>query len=94
LFADEFKRRRNYAKGKTKLAAIVVSNCEAINDRLSYVTKLSKFIPVDIYGACGTHRCDKSCFELVKKEYKFYLAFEKANCRDYITEKFWNNALK
>ncbi len=36
---------------------------------------------------------DKLCFDLLEKDYKFYLAFENSNCLDYITEKFWNNAL-
>ncbi|XP_035709712.1 glycoprotein 3-alpha-L-fucosyltransferase A-like [Folsomia candida] len=83
----------NYAKGKTKLGAIVVSNCEAKNDRLKYVRELQKYVPIDIYGNCGSLQCH-NCFDRIKKEYKFYLAFEKANCRDYITEKFWTNALR
>ena len=67
------------------------------NGRLLYATELGKSIRVDIYGACGKKRCSKSdqnnCFEMVNRDYKFYLAFENSNCRDYITEKFFVNGL-
>lgn len=33
------------------------------------------------------------CFHHLSQKYKFYLAFENANCRDYITEKFFRNSL-
>ena len=33
------------------------------------------------------------CFDLVAREYKFYLAFENDICNDYVTEKAYN-ALK
>jgi hypothetical protein len=67
------------------------------NGRLNYARELGKYINVDIYGACGSKRCARSsadkCFSLLDKEYKFYLAFENSNCKNYITEKFFVNGL-
>lgn len=55
------------------------------------------FVQVDIYGFCGDFKCPRSsadkCFEVLDHDYKFYLAFENSNCKDYITEKFFVNAL-
>ena len=63
----------------------------------------SSFRQVHIYGACGTKTCgqdrrlrnpytvDKDpCFDLVARDYKFYLSFENDICTDYITEKAFN----
>lgn len=87
----------NYAANKTKQVAWFVSNCGARNNRLQYAKELGKYIGVDIFGACGTKRCPRSnsakCFDMLNKDYKFYLAFENSNCRDYITEKFFVNGL-
>jgi len=89
---------KNYAENKTKKVAWFVSNCEAKNNRLQYASNLSKFIQVDIYGGCGFLECSRSrsqtCFDVLKKDYKFYLSFENSNCYDYITEKFFENALQ
>lgn len=52
---------------------------------------------MDIYGFCGSLECTRrnvSCFKLLDRDYKFYLAFENSNCRDYITEKFYVNSLQ
>ena len=74
-----------------------VSNCAARNGRLQYAMELSKHIQVDIYGACGQLKCLRAeadkCFALLDQHYKFYLAFENSNCKDYITEKFFVNGL-
>ncbi|KAF9813825.1 hypothetical protein SFRURICE_007980 [Spodoptera frugiperda] len=88
---------RNFAANKTKKVAWFVSNCHARNRRLQYARQLSKYIQVDIYGACGAHHCprtDPNCLEMLDKDYKFYLAFENSNCRDYVTEKFFVNGLQ
>lgn len=74
-----------------------MSNCSARNNRLQFAHELSKYIQVDIYGACGTYKCSRTtadkCFDILDRDYKFYLAFENSNCRDYITEKFFVNGL-
>ena len=79
---------------KTKLVAWFVTNCGSKNGRLNYVQELQRYIPVDIYGLCGPLTCDRRyesyCLEKLKKQYKFYLSFENSNCKDYISEKFWN----
>ena len=91
------KPTKDYAAGKTKLVAWFVSNCNAQNGREHYVKELQTFISVDIYGGCGSLKCSRSnndhCFDLLNRDYKFYLAFENSNCKDYITEKLYWNAL-
>lgn len=89
--------QRNYT-GKTKKRAWFVSNCHTTNNWMQYALELSKYIGVDIYGPCGKFKCPKSeskkCYEKLNADYKFYLAFENSNCKDYITEKlFWNGLL-
>ena len=88
----------NYAAGKTKKIAWFVSSCDTTNNRYQYALELGRYIELDIYGPCGKLRCPRNesdkCFSLLKQDYKFYLAFENSNCKDYITEKFYWNALQ
>ncbi|CAH8668006.1 unnamed protein product [Schistosoma margrebowiei] len=88
---------RNYATGKSKMVAWFVSNCQPKGPRMMYGKELSRYIQVDIYGRCGILTCprevDSQCFTLLGKHYKFYLSFENSLCPDYITEKFYGNAL-
>lgn len=82
-----------FVKNKTRSIAWFVSNCNnAFNKRNELAKKLSKYIDVDIYGKCGTLKClhSEKCYQMVEKKYRFYLSFENSNCKDYITEKFYN----
>ncbi|KAL1512977.1 hypothetical protein ABEB36_002472 [Hypothenemus hampei] len=94
----ELPLTKDYAGNKTKKVAWFVSNCAARNNRLQYARELGKYIEVDIYGGCGAFKCprsdDKKCFNILESDYKFYLAFENSNCRDYITEKLFVNGLE
>ncbi|XP_011634119.1 alpha-(1,3)-fucosyltransferase 7-like [Pogonomyrmex barbatus] len=83
---------------KTKLAAIMGSNCGSRNGRWVYVKALKSSLrgDLDILGRCldGNRTIcpghfDRDCAAL--GAYKFYLSFENSNCREYLTEKvFWN----
>lgn len=83
--------------GKDKLVAWLVSNCDA-NERNKYVMELLDYINISIYGLCGdssacpSKRRSPACNSLLRR-HKFYLAFENGNCPDYITEKYWENAI-
>ncbi len=88
--------KKNFAAGKKKSVAWFVSNCATRNNRMQYAHELAKYIGVDIYGSCGNLRCSRgnsACYQKLSRDYKFYLAFENSNCKDYITEKFYWNGL-
>ncbi len=82
---------------KTDFAAIIVSNCyQSSSGRLEYVFEMRKYVAVKIYGKCGEEY--PSSFKngtpgdfktIIGNEFKFYLSFENAFCKDYITEKFF-----
>lgn len=98
--SDNFSTRRLDAivRTKTKLVAIMGSNCGGRNGRWSYVKALKSSLcdDLDILGRCldGNRTVcpghfDRDCPAL--GAYKFYLSFENSNCREYLTEKvFWN----
>lgn len=47
-------------KKKKKLAAWFVSHCKTSGHRESLVKALRKYIPVDVYGACGNLTCKRT----------------------------------
>ncbi|KAK6172665.1 hypothetical protein SNE40_016277 [Patella caerulea] len=84
------KNRTEVMQNKTKMAAIIRSNCKTPGRREDYIKLLRKYIPVDSFGRCEKLSCpsnDHYCN--IDKKYKFYLAFENSFCKDYATEKFF-----
>lgn len=83
----------NYAKGKSRLVAWIVSHCDSAGGRDDYVQRLKEYVDVDIYGKCGKLQCNRSddgaCRRMVERDYKFYIAMENSYCLDYMTEKLF-----
>ncbi|XP_014366829.2 alpha-(1,3)-fucosyltransferase C isoform X1 [Papilio machaon] len=83
-------------KSKTKAAAWFISNCYSRSGRERFVKELQGYLKqykldVDIYGACGPLKCGRDhedeCYNMIEKDYYFYLAFENSFSEDYVTEK-------
>ncbi|XP_039258879.2 4-galactosyl-N-acetylglucosaminide 3-alpha-L-fucosyltransferase FUT5-like [Styela clava] len=88
---------------KSKLAVAIASNCDVTpgaKTRKSMLQELISYGVLEGFGRClgganfaNGHRRDATHHEEVRK-YKFYFAFENSHhCKDYITEKFFDNAL-
>lgn len=93
--ATEEMKGRNIFREKTKGIMGRISNCVAENMRYKTISEMQKYLDMDMYGLCYYKPCgnpsdqwDKSC-DVMMRQYKFYLAFENNDCRDYVTEKYW-----
>ncbi|KAK7504232.1 hypothetical protein BaRGS_00004536 [Batillaria attramentaria] len=84
---------KELARKKTKAAAWFVSDCDVPSRREEYVRELQKYIHVDVFGECGNLTCSRKhrgeCFDMLSRDYYFYLSFENAFCAEYVTEKFF-----
>ncbi|KAK2139300.1 hypothetical protein LSH36_1878g00033 [Paralvinella palmiformis] len=89
--SDEVYKPRIPHENKTKMVVWPVSHCRTESHREDYVSELSKYIDVDIYGACGklicTRAIQQTCMKQWETNYMFYLSFKNNICEDYITEK-------
>nr|CAH04969.1 alpha3-fucosyltransferase [Ciona savignyi] len=84
---------------KTKIAMWKTDQCNGSQNarmRTGFAKELmDSGLKLDIFGDClGSKMTDHPTSKQMKA-YKFYLSFEDAvHCRNYITEKFWDNALR
>ena len=92
-------QRVPFNRTKSRLAAILISNGGGNSGRRGYLDKLSRLMPVDVWGGLSgneSFRCPghftRDCPGL--NDYKFYLSFENSACSEYITEKVWWNAYR
>lgn len=90
--------KNNFAANKKRFSLWLVTNCLP-QLRKSIVYRFSKYMSLDIGGNCidywknikanKVYCPNKTCID----SYKFYLAFENIFCKDYISEKYWVNAI-
>ncbi|KAG5272923.1 hypothetical protein AALO_G00170770 [Alosa alosa] len=78
---------------KTFQACWVVSNYSKRHYRSTVYKQLKKVINVKVYGKATKNPLDAESLLPTISHCYFYLAFENSISRDYITEKFWRNAL-
>ncbi|XP_053329147.1 alpha-(1,3)-fucosyltransferase 7 [Spea bombifrons] len=77
---------------KTGLVAWVVSHYQKTQERVPFVTELSNYLKVDVYGQANQNPLCPSCLVPTVSRYFFYLSLENSVHEDYITEKLWKNA--
>ncbi|XP_019612235.2 alpha-(1,3)-fucosyltransferase 7 [Rhinolophus sinicus] len=78
---------------KNGVAAWVVSNFQTRQRRVQLYQQLAPHLPVDVFGRANRRPLCSTCLLPTVARYLFYLAFENSQHPDYITEKFWRNAL-
>lgn len=88
------KQKCFQSANRKKLIVWFNSRCSTKSQREDYIKQLTDFIPVDVYGKCGTLEClprnDPHCETRLLAKYKFYFAAEDSLCPDYITEEFYD----
>lgn len=91
-FLKPLKEQYNFKiPSKSKLVSWVVSKWYPGNRRTSYYEELKNHIHIDVYGKDHQELTWDNFYGTIA-QYKFYLAFENSNHKDYITEKLWSNS--
>ncbi|XP_045417954.1 alpha-(1,3)-fucosyltransferase 7 isoform X1 [Lemur catta] len=78
---------------KSGVAAWVISNFQERQQRARLYRQLAPHLRVDVFGRASGRPLCANCLLPTVARYRFYLSFENSQHRDYITEKFWRNAL-
>nr|CAB3247479.1 alpha3-fucosyltransferase [Phallusia mammillata] len=103
FYGDDVVNSKLSKKSKENLVLVAISHCDGADGpihRLKYVEALEKAgLRMKKIGKCFdnyvTMKWNSGDFRRYTASFKFVLAFENGyHCRDYITEKTWNNALR
>lgn len=78
---------------KSRMAVWVVSNFQRRQQRARVYRQLAPHLQVDVFGRANGRPLCADCLLPTVAPYRFYLSLENSQHRDYITEKFWRNAL-
>lgn len=70
---------------RSKFAVAITSECSG--ERMDYLTKLAKLIPLDIYGDCTGNRLTEDDEPKTLAQYKFFISLENTFVSGYATEK-------
>lgn len=94
LNETEKNQAEQFWKQKTKMSFAAITNCNDYDKRYRLLNEIQHHFSVDYYGKCGEIPCIQNRpFDCLPTnewfKYKYRLAFENCQCRDYITEKFW-----
>lgn len=81
-------------KNKSFLVCWVVSNYRREHKRSRVYRELSAVVPVKVYGRWSRAPLTSGALLTTISRCYFYLAFENALNKDYITEKLWRNAYR
>lgn len=78
---------------KSRIAARESVSCKVSGIQHDYIDELQRLIIVDDFGKCGVNNCNtfgtEQCEIIFERDYLFYLAFEDAFCKDYVSERFY-----
>ncbi|KAJ8049078.1 Alpha-(1,3)-fucosyltransferase 4 [Holothuria leucospilota] len=94
----------NYSKTALSRKEVVVSvawissrHCEGLGwDRTNFALDLKQYIPIDMYGKCGSRSLSRNSATATRviQKCKFHLSLENSCCSEYLSEKFWNTLQK
>ncbi|XP_055585700.1 alpha-(1,3)-fucosyltransferase C-like [Uranotaenia lowii] len=84
-FDDSFMQ---LVQRKRKMAVQLNADCSKDSLEKKLIRQIKMYIAVDQYGDCAEKKCSNTsdCTRLLNDDYKFFLAFERALCKDYISE--------
>jgi glycoprotein 3-alpha-L-fucosyltransferase len=78
LINKQIQRAMSMIANKNQTAAWFVSNCGTSSKRENYVHRMSKYINIDIYGACGNKKCSRG---------------ENDKCEEHLQNSYWYNVV-